>query len=174
MSAPVILRSLVPLRKAVSHSSKLFSNTSVTRRLSSPIQKKLFSQSAFFQEKKYTEQHEWIELAEDGTTATIGITDYAAKALGDVVFVELPAIDSEFSAGDTIGAVESVKSASDIISPVKCTILEANMSLEEKPKIINESPEGKGWIARVRVGDASELDSLMDAKEYKASLGEEK
>lgn len=105
--------------------------------------------------------------------ATIGITEYAAKALGDVVFVELPTVDSDVSAGDTIGAVESVKSASDIMTPVTGTIVEANMALEEKPKTINDSPEGDGWIARVKVTDASELDGLMDAKEYQASLEEE-
>ena len=97
---------------------------------------------------------------------TIGITDYASKALGDVVYVELPEIGLEVSQGDSIGAVESVKSASDIMTPVSGKITEANSVLEEKPSVINKAPEGEGWLAKIEVADASELDALMTAKEY--------
>lgn len=98
---------------------------------------------------------------------TIGITTYAASALGDVVYVELPALDLEVSAGDSIGAVESVKSASDIMTPVSGTIVATNETLEEKPGTINKGPEGEGWIARIRVADAAEMEGLMGGEEYR-------
>jgi len=132
-----------------------------------------FSQSSFWQVKKYTDQHEWVELGPDGTTATIGITEFAAKALGDVVYVELPAVDTEVTTGEAIGAVESVKSASDIMSPVSGKIIEANGAVEETPKLINEGPEAQGWIAKIQIADKAELEQLMDEETYKASLGEE-
>lgn len=125
------------------------------------------------QAKKFTTEHEWIDLSEDGKTGTIGISDYAAHALGDVVYVELPAIPMEVEAGDTIGAVESVKSASDINSPISCTITEVNTLLEEKPGTINRAPEddcaGGGWLAKVEVGEQGikDLDALMDEAAYK-------
>jgi glycine cleavage system H protein len=97
---------------------------------------------------------------------TIGISEYAAKALGDVVFVELPAVDLEVNQGDSIGAVESVKSASDIMTPVSGKVVEANNVLEEKPATINKSPEGDGWLAKIEVSNASELEALMDKDEY--------
>ena len=99
---------------------------------------------------------------------TIGITEYAAKALGDVVYVELPEIGLEINKEDTLGAVESVKSASDILSPVTGKIVEANQVLEETPATINKSPEDDGWIARIEVSDAKELDGLMTKEEYDA------
>lgn len=99
---------------------------------------------------------------------TIGITTYAAKALGDVVYVELPEVGLEIKKGDTIGAVESVKSASDILSPVSGTITESNHALEEKPAGINKSPEDEGWFAKIELSDGSELDSLMSKDDYDA------
>ncbi|CAK3978378.1 glycine cleavage system H, mitochondrial [Lecanosticta acicola] len=117
--------------------------------------------------KRYTEDHEWVELSEDGTTGTIGISEYASKALGDVVFVELPTPDLEVSAGESIGAVESVKSASDIMTPISGTIIEANSALEEKPATINKSPEGEGWLAKIKVSAPDEVEALMDAEGYK-------
>ncbi|KXT02194.1 hypothetical protein AC578_5959 [Pseudocercospora eumusae] len=146
-----------------------------------------FSGSATAWVKKYTEDHEWVELSEDGSTGiihlthhptftcaqlttsagTIGISEYAAKALGDVVFVELPTIDLEVGQGESIGAVESVKSASDIMTPISGTIIEANSVLEEKPGTINKSPEADGWLAKIKVSAPEELDALMDADGYK-------
>jgi glycine cleavage system H protein len=123
--------------------------------------------------KKYTKDHEWVELSEDKKTATIGISEYAAHALGDVVYVELPTTPMEVAAGDSIGAVESVKSASDINSPISCTITSVNSLLEEKPATINKGPEDDssagGWVAKVEVAEAgvSDLDRLMDAEAYK-------
>ncbi|KAI9678684.1 MAG: hypothetical protein M1817_005741 [Caeruleum heppii] len=122
-------------------------------------------------EKKYTKDHEWIEVSSDGKIGTIGITTYAAHSLGDVVYVELPSsLPLKVSAGDAIGAVESVKSASDIMSPVSGTVVEANSTLEEKPAEINRAPEGDGWVARVELGaeGKGDLDGLMGEKEYKA------
>ncbi|EXJ56184.1 glycine cleavage system H protein [Cladophialophora yegresii CBS 114405] len=116
--------------------------------------------------KKYTEDHEWIELDSDGKTGTIGITAYAAKALGDVVYVELPEIGMDVAKGDTIGAVESVKSASDIMTPVSGKISDHNKLLEEKPGTINKSPESEGWLAKIEVTDLNELDALMSKEDY--------
>ncbi|KAI9372725.1 glycine cleavage H-protein-domain-containing protein [Aspergillus egyptiacus] len=132
-----------------------------------------FSQSPFLEVKKYTESHEWIELAEDGKKAKIGITEYAAKSLGDVVYVELPTADLEVSAGEPVGAVESVKSASDVLSPVSGKVIQGNTILEDKAKFINENPEGDAWIAEIEVSDASELDGLLDAAAYKETIDEE-
>ncbi|GAM89008.1 hypothetical protein ANO11243_070420 [Dothideomycetidae sp. 11243] len=116
---------------------------------------------------KYTQDHEWIEVASDGSTATIGISTYAAAALGDVVFVELPEADVEFGAGDSIGAVESVKSASDIMAPVAGTIIESNSALADTPGNINKSPEGDAWLAKIKLADPAEVEALMDADAYK-------
>jgi glycine cleavage system H protein len=124
------------------------------------------------QVKKYTKEHEWIELSPDNKTGVVGISEYAAHALGDVVYVELPTTPMEVSAGDSIGAVESVKSASDINSPITSTITEVNSLLEEKPGTINKGPEdgstGGGWVAKVKVGEAGvkDLENLMDAEAY--------
>ncbi|KAL4989340.1 glycine cleavage H-protein-domain-containing protein [Aspergillus falconensis] len=132
-----------------------------------------FSQSPFLEVKKYTESHEWIELADDGKTAKIGITEYAAKSLGDVVYVELPEPGTDVGAGEPVGAVESVKSASDVLSPVSGTVTRGNEVLSDKAKFINESPEGEAWIAEIEVSDASEVDGLLDVKAYKATIDEE-
>ncbi|KAF7113611.1 hypothetical protein CNMCM5793_002967 [Aspergillus hiratsukae] len=137
-----------------------------------------FSQSPFLEVKKYTESHEWIELAEDGKTvqlspAKIGITEYAANSLGDVVYVELPTEDLEVSAGEAVGAVESVKSASDVLSPVSGKVVRGNSVLEDKAKFINESPEGEAWIAEIEVSDVAELEGLLDEAAYKASIDED-
>ncbi|KAK0754513.1 glycine cleavage H-protein-domain-containing protein [Schizothecium vesticola] len=122
--------------------------------------------------RKYTKEHEWIDLSADLKTGVIGISEYAAKALGDVVFVELPEEGKRVQAGDAIGAVESVKSAADINAPVSCKITAVNMLLEEKPATINQVPEddshGGGWIAKVSVDEqgVKDLDKLMDEKAY--------
>ena len=138
----------------------------ITRRLSFPLyitNPSTYSALA----KKYTQDHEWIDLPSGSSTATIGISTYAANALGDVVFVELPTKSLEVSSGDTIGSVESVKSASDIMTPVSGVITEANAVLEEKPSTINKSPEGEGWIAKIEVRDVKEVEGLMDEVAYK-------
>ncbi|MCJ1476730.1 glycine cleavage system H-protein subunit [Lambiella insularis] len=123
--------------------------------------------SATCKAKKYTNAHEWIELSTDGKTGTIGISKYAANALGDVVYVELPTTGQEVVAGDAIGAVESVKSASDIYAPIGGTVTEANSLLEEKPATINKGPEDEGWIAKLEVKDTAEVEKLMDVEAYR-------
>ncbi|KAL2048359.1 hypothetical protein N7G274_000270 [Stereocaulon virgatum] len=125
-----------------------------------------FRTSTAFQEKQYTTDHEWIELSEDGKTGTIGVSVYAANALGDVVFVELPTLDTSVAAGDSIGAVESVKSASDIMTPASGKIVGVNEVLQEKPGTINKSPEGEGWIAKIEITDSEELKDLMAEDAY--------
>lgn len=124
--------------------------------------------------KRYTKDHEWVQLSEDNKTGTIGISEYAAHALGDVVYVELPTVPLEVAAGDAIGAVESVKSASDINAPISCKITAVNDLLEEKPGSINKGPEDDssagGWVAKIEVKEdaVKELEALMDSKAYKA------
>ncbi|EHA52534.1 hypothetical protein MCOR02_010052 [Pyricularia oryzae] len=133
-----------------------------------------FSVTAINPIRKYTKDHEWIDLSADKKTGVIGISEYAAEALGDVVYVELPDIGKDISKGDAIGAVESVKSAADINSPISCKVTQVNNVLEEAPGTINKVPEddshGGGWIAKVEVGEqgVKELDELMDAEAYKA------
>jgi len=112
---------------------------------------------------KYSKEHEWVKIA--GNKAYVGITDYAQDALGDIVFVELPEVGTEISAGDTFGVVESVKAASDIYCPVSGTITKVNEELVDSPEIINEDPYG-AWIIEIELSDPSELDELMDDKEY--------
>ena len=112
----------------------------------------------------YAKEHEWIKV--DGNTAYIGITDYAQNSLGDVVFVELPEEDDQVEAGGELSAIESVKAASDIISPVTGTIVLVNDELEDSPEAINEDPY-ENWIAKIELEDESELHKLLNAQEYK-------
>jgi glycine cleavage system H protein len=114
---------------------------------------------------KYSEEHEWVTV--EGEIATIGITDYAQKALGDIVFVESPVMGSEINQGDETGVVESVKAASDIITPVSGEVVEVNEDLEAAPNTVNTDPTGDGWMFKVKLSNAEELDGLMNDEEYK-------
>ncbi|KAI5859451.1 glycine cleavage system H protein [Durotheca rogersii] len=137
-------------------------------------QLRAFSASPCRDLRRYTKDHEWIDVSADKTTGVVGISEYAAKALGDVVYVELPEVGREVQAGDAIGAVESVKSAADINSPVSCTVVAVNRPLEERPGIISEVPEddahGGGWIAKVELSDQGrkDFDALLNPDEYAA------
>lgn len=122
-------------------------------------------------ELRYRESHEWVRK-EDDHTATVGITDFAQDQLGDVVFVELPTAGAVVAAGDQVAVVESVKTASDIYSPVSGTITDVNASLEANPEAINTSPYGEGWLFRVRMSDEEELNSLLSASAYLESATE--
>ena len=113
----------------------------------------------------YSESHEYVRV--DGEFGYIGITDYAQNALGNVVYVDMPEVDDEVEAGEEFGAVESVKAASDLISPVSGTVVEVNDSLDDSPELINEDAY-ENWIIRVELTDMAELDDLMDAEAYQA------
>ncbi|OMJ15252.1 Glycine cleavage system H protein [Smittium culicis] len=121
--------------------------------------------------KKFTPSHEWISV-ENGV-GTVGITDHAQSALGDVVYVELPEVGLEVEVEGQVGAVESVKAASDLYSPVSGTIVEANSALADKPKLINKSPETDAWLFKIKLNDETELDTLLDAAKYNELIGEE-
>ncbi len=113
----------------------------------------------------YTDSHEWVLDNGDGTV-TVGITDHAQEALGDVVFVELPEAGRELDAGDEFGVIESVKAASDLYSPLAGEIVEVNEALEDSPETVNDSPYGEGWILKLQLADQSDLESLMSAEAY--------
>lgn len=118
---------------------------------------------------KYTQEHEWISL--DGEIATIGITDFAQSELGDIVYVEVETIDETLAANDIFGTVEAVKTVSDLYLPVTGTILELNPRLSDEPELINNDPFGDGWIIKMKVENISDVDALLDAEAYKASVG---
>jgi glycine cleavage system H protein len=119
-------------------------------------------------ELRYVSSHEWVRVEDDGT-ATIGITNHAQEALGDVVFVELPEVGVQLGAGDEAGVVESVKAASDIYAPIGGAIIAINENLEDNPEVINEDPYGDGWFFKMRLDDASSVDELLTADQYDAS-----
>ena len=114
----------------------------------------------------YTEDHEWISV--DGETGTVGISAYASKQLGDVVFVELPDIGASFDKGDEAAVVESVKAASEVYTPIGGEVTEVNSTLEDAPETVNLSPDGDGWFFKIKIADKDELSSLMDDAKYKA------
>lgn len=119
---------------------------------------------------RYTAEHEWIRI--DGEVATIGVTDFAQDALTDVVWVELPEEGASVAEMESCGSVESVKSVSEIYAPIVGEITEVNEALEDAPEQINQDPYGEGWIWKMSIGDASQLDGLMDADAYSALIGE--
>jgi glycine cleavage system H protein len=121
---------------------------------------------------KYHKEHTWVKVS--GKKVTIGITDYAQGALGDIVYIDLPELDSTVEANSEIGEIESTKTTSSIISPVSGRVIEVNEELTESPEIINEDPYGKGWIAILEIDNIFEMDDLMDASEYEKYVEEEK
>jgi glycine cleavage system H protein len=114
----------------------------------------------------FTDEHEWIDV--DGSSATVGITDYAQSQLGDIVFVETPDAGKSLTKGGDAAVVESVKAASDVYAPVSGTVTEGNPALADDPALVNSDPEGEGWFFKLTLADPSELDGLMDAAAYKA------
>ena len=117
-------------------------------------------------ELRYLSSHEWVRLEDDGETATVGITDHAQDLLGDVVFVELPEVDAVIAAGEEAGVVESVKAASDIFAPISGTVIEVNEALEDSPEFVNSDPYDDGWFFKLKISDADELSSLLNAEAY--------
>jgi glycine cleavage system H protein len=116
----------------------------------------------------FTQDHEWIEV--DGDHATVGITNYAQGQLGDIVFVEVPAVGTALTKGGDAAVVESVKAASDVYAPVTGTVTENNGALEADPSLVNTDPEGEGWFFKLTLADTAQLDGLMDAATYKAFI----
>ncbi|BGP13647.1 hypothetical protein JCM10213_007825 [Rhodosporidiobolus nylandii] len=117
--------------------------------------------------KRYTPEHEWVAFDDKTGLGTIGITEYAQKALGDVVYVELPAVKTQVAAGEQIGAVESVKAASDIFAPVGGQVAEVNGALEDQPDLLNKEAEGEGWLAKIKLSNPGEFEKLLSADAYK-------
>ena len=117
---------------------------------------------------KYTSEHEWIRV--EGNEAFVGITDYAQSELGEIVFVDVDTIGDTIGQGEVFGSIEAVKTVSDLNMPVEGEVLEFNKTLNDKPELVNNDPYGEGWIIRISVKDAAQLDSLMDAAAYEASL----
>ena len=124
---------------------------------------------AYPDDLRYSKEHEWVRV--EGTRATIGITSFAADELGDIVFVELPEVGASLSQFASFGVVESVKAVSDLYAPIGGAVTEVNDALREAPELLNSDPFGEGWIARVELGDPSEVESLMDAGAYAAETG---
>ncbi|MDT0175820.1 glycine cleavage system protein GcvH [Enterobacter sp. BRE11] len=122
-------------------------------------------------ELKYRDSHEWVRKEADGTF-TVGITEHAQELLGDMVFVDLPDVGNSYSAGDECAVAESVKAASDIYAPVSGEIVAVNEALGDAPELVNSEPYAAGWLFRIKPSDESELDSLLDADAYKASIDE--
>jgi len=116
------------------------------------------------EDSKYAKSHEYVHM--EGGIGTVGITDYAQKELGDVVFVELPQVGTQLEAGDELGSIESVKAVSELFAPVSGEVVEINETLADKPELVNTDPYGDGWMIRVRISDTTELDDLMNAEEY--------
>jgi glycine cleavage system H protein len=121
---------------------------------------------------KYSKEHEWVRDNSDGTV-TVGITDHAQDALGDLVYVELPEVGRKVEAAEACAVVESVKAASDIYSPLGGEVTETNVTLGDAPESINDDPYGEGWIFKLRLSDGSQLDGLLDASAYEALVAEE-
>ena len=123
----------------------------------------------FPDELKYTKEHEWVRI--DGGIGTIGITDYAQGELGDVVFVELPAVGKHIEQGESFGTVEAVKAVSDLYAPLSGEVTEVNKALESSSELVNKEPYTSGWMIKIKIKDTKELASLLDAAKYRALVG---
>ncbi len=121
---------------------------------------------------KYSKEHEWVAMEDE--VATVGITDHAQEQLGEIVFIELPAVGDKVSKDDPFGVIESVKAVSDIYAPVSGTVVAINEDLPESPETVNEDPYGDGWLIKIKVSDESDFDDLMDSAEYEEMIAEEK
>ena len=123
----------------------------------------------FPSELKYTKDHEWLLIA--GTEATVGITDFAQRELGDIVYIDIDTIDTEVTKEEVFGTVEAVKTVSDLFMPLTGTVKEFNSALNDNPELVNSDPYGKGWMVKIAISDDSELDALLSADDYKALIG---
>ncbi|MDQ7948923.1 MAG: glycine cleavage system protein GcvH [Pedobacter sp.] len=123
----------------------------------------------FPSELKYTKDHEWVSIS--GNEATIGITDFAQRELGDIVYIEVNSVGEEIAQESTFGTVEAVKTVSDLFMPITSTISAVNEELNNNPELVNSDPYGQGWMVKVTIADASQLDGLLSADDYKALIG---
>lgn len=121
-------------------------------------------------ELRYTKDHEWVRVSDDGT-ATVGITDFAQSELGDIVYVDVDTVGKEVDKDDVFGTVEAVKTVSELFMPVSGTVLEVNEDLEGNPELVNDDPYGKGWMIRIRLSDAADVDALLSASAYSEMVG---
>ncbi len=128
--------------------------------------------SSIPKELRYTKDHEWVRGSDDPQVVEVGITDYAQGELGDVVFVDLPKAAATFKQHDVFGTIEAVKAVSELYSPVAGTIVESNKTLEQDPALVNRDPYGKGWMVKVKIKDAKELEGLLRADAYTKHVGE--
>ena len=119
-------------------------------------------------ELRYTQDHEWIRV--EGDEAVIGITDFAQRELGDIVFVDINTVGEEVAADDVFGTIEAVKTVSDLFMPAKATVLAVNEAIDASPELVNSDPYGEGWIIRIKLADASDVDGLLSADEYKSEV----
>ena len=119
---------------------------------------------------KYTQDHEWVQIAEDGKTALVGITDFAQQELGDIVYIEIETLGEEVASGEIFGTVEAVKTVSDLFMPLSGTIVEVNEELEQSPEAVNDDPYGDGWMIKIELSD-SDQSSLIDSTQYSSLIG---
>jgi glycine cleavage system H protein len=120
-------------------------------------------------DRKYSEEHEWVLV--DGEIGTVGVTEYAAGELGDVVFVELPEVGAEYNMGDAVGTIESVKAVADLYTPISGEVVEVNAAVADNPELVNKDPMDKGWLMKIRIADSSELERLLSGGRYEALIG---
>jgi len=125
----------------------------------------------FPSELRYTREHEWLRLEADGKEATVGITDFAQRELGDIVYVELQPVGTELAKDEVFGTVEAVKTVSELFMPVSGTIIAVNKALQDHPELVNQSPYGDGWMIRIALKDPSEVETLLTAEEYADMVG---
>jgi len=123
----------------------------------------------FPSELKYTKDHEWLKI--EGNEAYIGITDFAQRELGDIVYIDINTVGDEVSKDEVFGTVEAVKTVSDLFMPVTATVLETNAALNDNPELVNSDPYGQGWMVKVSIADVAQVDGLLDADAYKALVG---
>ena len=123
----------------------------------------------FPSELKYTKDHEWVKV--EGSEAFIGITDFAQRELGDIVYIDINSVGTEVSKEEVFGTVEAVKTVSDLFMPLTATVLEVNSDLNDSPELVNSDPYGKGWMVKVSLADATEVEGLLSADDYKALVG---
>ena len=119
---------------------------------------------------KYTQDHEWVKIAEDGKTALVGITDFAQQELGDIVYIEIETMGEEIARGGIFGTVEAVKTVSDLFMPLSGTVIEINEGLEQTPEAVNEDPYGKGWMIKISLND-NDRSALIDSEQYASLIG---